>query len=101
MRFHLRSNERSDLVIASAAKQSRAPRRLDCFVASLLAMTKTGSGIAAVGAQGLRVDPAAFRTGQKGNHIGDVLGRAEPLHRWKLGQPADLLLVLAFEKRTG
>lgn len=50
-----------------------------------------GSDQPAIGAQHLGVDPAAFRTDQEGNDIGDVLGCAEALHWRRLGETLDQL----------
>ena len=64
-------------------------------------MRGTASGVAAIGAQCLRIDPASFRPGQEGNHVGDIVGRTQPLHRCELPEPVDLLRRLAFEEQIG
>jgi hypothetical protein len=57
-----------------------------------------GSDHAAVGVDGLAVDPAG-RAGQEGDDLRDVGGRAEPLQWVHPGHPVDGLLVLAVEEQ--
>ena len=55
-------------------------------------------GESAVGINDLSVDPAR-RSGQEGSHLGNVFGGAQTLHRGKLRQTVDGLLVLAVQEQ--
>lgn len=62
---------------------------------------RTGSGEPAIGADDLRVDPAACRACQKRYHLGDVLRRTEAFKRCSLFDLPDLLLTFVIEKELG
>src|SRR4051794_20273956 len=98
--------------LASALAESR-PKPLEapvmtmtCFMTCIL-FSKIGGAIefacsdhAAIGAQGLAVDPGAVGAGEEGDAGGDVLGRAETFQRIHFRKTLDQFRRFAFEEQV-